>query len=126
MWPRRARLMARRDALGSPPPGDPGDLARYAQFILDEAEKVLHLARREASLPGPIDFQSDGALRLFSQMGEVADSYLMSYCMLEQAAHAIKRESVHLKHKQDDWNNARYDLDGAIADLDRRAASKTA
>ncbi|MEA2148660.1 MAG: hypothetical protein QOD69_490 [Solirubrobacteraceae bacterium] len=122
----QSSLKARINGLGPPPTGDPAALRAYAQFLEQEAHKAAQIAHHEATLIKQIDFVSGGALRLFSNMAEVAKSFGAAADMLGHAAQMIARRAGHLANAQDDWLRQRTALDGQLAELDRRAARQSA
>jgi hypothetical protein len=86
---------------------NPRELDEFAVKLMHEAGKVRGLAAHEAALPGRIDFESPGALRLFANMGEVADSFAVAATALEDAAHAIAQRSDSIRNAQADWQRQR-------------------
>jgi hypothetical protein len=112
------RLEGQLRALPDPLPGDPGELRDYADFLLREAYKAGELKDRQARMPGRIFFVSDGALRLYANMSEVAGSYGKAHDVLHHAGMTIRQHAAHVQQSQDEWKHTSRRLVDAISRLE--------
>lgn len=99
------RLQRQLAALPDPLPGSPDHLRAYADFLLGEAAKAAEFKHREAAMPGRVVFISDGAMRLYANMGEVAQSYGTAHDLLHHAAMSIRSHASQVQGSQAHWNH---------------------